>query len=138
MQEVDQNAAQMSADMQLAAKQRQVLAIAYAPGKNLFTTAFMLYMSGSSVQIFSIMMTGMALINPLKALLTVNDAFKNFEKEDGIDLKFPKLIFIGMQIVAFAVGVYNCSRMGLLPLTSADWVSYLPEGKYVEYAGAPM
>lgn len=128
----------MSADNQLAAKQRQVLAIAYGPGKNLFTTAFMLWMSGSSVQIFSIMMTGMALLNPLKAMLTVNDAFKAFEKEDGVDLRMPKLIFITCQIVAFGVGVYNCSRMGLLPLTSADWVSYLPEGNYVEYAGAPM
>jgi hypothetical protein len=42
----------ITADMHDAAVQRQVLAIAYSPGKSLFTTAFMLWMSGSSIQIF--------------------------------------------------------------------------------------
>lgn len=128
----------MSVELQLAAKQRQLMSIAYGPGKSLLTTAFMLWMSGSSVQIFSIMMTGMALINPLKGILAVNDTFKNFDKEEGMDLKIPKLIFISLQILSLAVAVYKCSTMGLLPLTAADWVSYLPEGRYVEHAGSPM
>ena len=56
------------ASKQLAAKQQQVMAMAYAPGKGIMTTAFMLWMSGSSIQIFSLMMTGMALINPINAI----------------------------------------------------------------------
>ena len=122
----------MTAEMQLAAKQRHVNNMAYAPGKNLLTTAFMLWMSGSSIQIFSIMMTGMALINPIKALFTINEPFKPFEKEEGIDLKMPKLIFASLQILALGVALYKCSTMGLLPLTSADWVSYLPKVVYKE------
>jgi hypothetical protein len=128
----------MSTEMQLAAKQRQVTALSYSPGKSLFTTAFMLWMSGTSIQIFSIMMTGMALINPLKAIATVNQTFKPFEKEEGINLYIPKLIFISLQVLSLGVAVYKCSTMGLLPLTSSDWVSYLPVKPYLEHAGIPL
>ncbi len=131
----------MTAEMQLAAKQRHVMSIAYGPGKNLLTTAFMLWMSGSSIQIFSIMMTGMALINPIKALVALNEPFKAFDKEEGVDLKMPKLIFAFFQILALGVALYKCSTMGLLPLTSADWVDYLPkviykESGYLPFSGA--
>lgn len=128
----------MPADAQLAAKQRQVMGIAYGPGKSLLTTAFMLWMSGSSVQIFSIMMTGMALVNPIKAIAGVNSTFKAFDNEEGLDLKFPKLVFLLLQLLAFGVGLYKCSTMGLLPLTSADWVSTLPISPYEASAGIPL
>ena len=58
----------VSADAEQAAKQRAVMGLAYSPAKGLLTTGFMLYMSGTSIQIFSIMTTGMALVNPLKAI----------------------------------------------------------------------
>lgn len=112
--------------------------MAYGPGKNLLTTAFMLWMSGSSIQIFSIMMTGMALFNPLKALLTMNEPFKPFEKEEGVDLKIPKVIFAFLQILSLAVALYKCSTMGLLPLTSSDWIDYLPALYYKENAMLPF
>lgn len=84
------------------------------------------------------MMTGMALINPLKAIGTMNQTFKPFEKEEGINLYIPKLIYLSLQLLAFGVAVYKCSTMGLLPLTSSDWVSYLPIKPYLEQAGIPM
>ena len=107
----------MTPEMKIVAMNRQAMNVAYGPGKQLATTAFMLWMSGSSIQIFSIMMTGrftvllssspirrclqcllylllvsshfisshlagMALLNPVKALFSVNDSFKMFEKEE--------------------------------------------------------
>ena len=128
----------MTVEMQLAAKQRNVMAISYGPGKNLFTTAFMLWMSGSSIQIFSIMMTGMALINPLKALFSINETFRAYEKEEGIDLKIPKLIFASLQVLSIGVALYKCSTMGLLPVTSADWINYLPRVTYIESGVIPL
>ena len=47
--------------------ERVAWATAQAPAKNLFMTGFMLWMSGAGVHIFSIMITGMALLNPIKA-----------------------------------------------------------------------
>lgn len=38
----------------LEAKQRQVMAIAYSPGKNLLSTAFMLWMSGENLRMLFI------------------------------------------------------------------------------------
>jgi hypothetical protein len=108
----------------------------------------------------------MALINPVKAILGTNDAFKGFgksttssdegNKEDGgsgtataaisaeaeeeghVDLRLPKLIYISIQLIALAMGLYKCSTMGLLPLTSADWTSYIPQPIYTEHAVVPL
>lgn len=123
---------EVSADKEKAAKQKQAMAVAFAPGKNLLSTAFMLWMSGSSIQIFSIMMTGMALINPIKALAQLNGTFSRFEGDGGVDTKIPKLIFIGMQVLSLAVALYKCSSMGLLPTTSADWLSNIPVNIFPE------
>ena len=124
----------MTADAAVAAKQRQAMAIAMGPGKALLSTAFMLWMSGSSIQIFSIMMTGMALINPIKAIVTLNQAFISLEKEEGVDIRLPKLIYLLLQLLSIAVALYKCSTMGLLPFTSADWTSLLPEKQYLEHS----
>lgn len=128
----------MTQDKLVQAKQRQVMNIAYGPGKGLLTTAFMLWMSGSSIQIFSIMMTGMALLNPIKALVNANEPFRPFEKEEGVDTRIAKLIYISLQVLALGVGLYKCSTMGLLPLTSADWIEYLPKVVYSEKGISPI
>ena len=129
---------QVSAEQMLQAKQRQVNAIAYSPGKNLFTTGLMLWMSGTSIQIFSIMMTGMALINPIKAIATTNQQFARFANEDGVQLSLPKLIFISLQLVSLAMALYKCYLMGLLPITSADWTGYIPAKAYLERSGSAL
>ena len=45
--------------------------MALAPGKQLPMQAFMLWMSGNSVQIFSVAITGMLMITPIKALMSM-------------------------------------------------------------------
>ena len=126
------------ADKEMAAKQKQMMATAYSPGKGLLTTGFMLWMSGNSIQIFSIMMTGMAIINPLKAIAGLNATFNRFEGEGGVDTKMAKLIFIALQVLSLAVALYKCSTMGLLPTTSVDWLSNLPVQHFVEHSSIPL
>ena len=46
--------------------------IATGPFKSLFQTAFMMWMSGSSINIFSIMITGMIIMNTLKSFFSIN------------------------------------------------------------------
>lgn len=60
-------------------RQLQVMCIAYGPGKNMLCTVFMLWMSGSSIQIFSLIMTEMAFF------FAVNDVFNAFDRGEGID-----------------------------------------------------
>ena len=44
----------------------------------------------------------------------------------GVDLTAQKLAFIGAQCVGILIVLWKLNAMGLLPLTSADWVSLLP------------
>ena len=128
----------MTVEAQTAAKQRQIMALAWSPGKSLLTTAFMLYMSGTSIQLFSIMTTGMALLTPVKAIAATQETFKEFVKEDGVDTRVPMLLYLGFQLMSLAVALYQCSRMGLLPVTSADWTSFIPQKNILEHTGIPI
>lgn len=49
--------------------------LAKSPFKNIFMTLFMAYMTGSGVQIFSIMFTGYMLYGPIATLLATNKGF---------------------------------------------------------------
>lgn len=46
--------------------------LAYSPAKSLPMNAIMLYMSGSGVQIFSMMAVGMLITGPIKGISTMN------------------------------------------------------------------
>ena len=56
---------------------------------------------------------------------TIYSTFKRFEG-DGVDTLMPTLIYIGLQLALLAVALWKCNSMGLLPMTSADWVSSIP------------
>lgn len=83
------------------------MAVATAPGSNLLMTGFMLWMSGSGINLFSMMFTGMALFNPLKAIFTVNNAFEKFS--DGqVELLLPKLIYCSLHLLALGKERHTC------------------------------
>lgn len=95
---------------------------ATSPGKSLMMNSFMMYMSGSNLNMWSISVTGMSIMNPIKSIVGLNKTFSKFEDPGGkIDLQMPKLIFILLNCVWLAVGLYKMSKMRLLPTTSADW-----------------
>lgn len=79
-------------------------------------TAIMMYMSGNSLQIFSIMMVFMAFKNPLVGLMNTNQAFERFQTESNASQVLQtKLVYVAMQILALALGVWKVNGMGLLP-----------------------
>ena len=113
--------------------------LAWSPGKNFMMTGLMLWMSGSGVHIFSIMITFYAVYNPVKSALTVNAAFARFEdaKMGGAEkarLLTSKLTFVGMNLLAMTGALYKMSLMGLLPNTPSDWVSLLAVPPNVQFS----
>lgn len=97
--------------------------MALAPVKGLPMTAIMMYMSGNSLQIFSIMMVFMAFKNPIMGILSTNQAFERFESDGNrTQMLQAKLAYVAMQIVALALGVWKVNAMGLLP-----YVPVLPD-----------
>ena len=62
------------------------------------------------------MMVAMAFKNPFMGLLATNQAFERFESEGNKGtLGMVKLVYIAMQVLALALGVWKVNQMGLLP-----------------------
>lgn len=111
-------------------KLKKAWEVALAPVKNLPMTAIMMYMTGNSLQIFSIMMVFMAFKNPIAGLLGTNQAFERFETDTNkTKMLQVKLAYVAMQLVALAVGIWKVNAMGLLPyvapspLRLCDWLT---------------
>ncbi|KAG5961118.1 hypothetical protein E4U58_004395 [Claviceps cyperi] len=115
----------LSTDEMETLKVKKAWEVALAPVKALPMTGIMMYMSGNSLQIFSIMMVFMAFKNPIMGLMATNQAFEKFhsEKNAGQILQ-TKLVYVVMQLVALAVGVWKVNSMGLLPTTRSDWLMW--------------
>lgn len=97
-------------------KLKKAWEVALAPVKSLPMTFFMMYMSGNSLQIFSIMMVFMAFKNPVVGLFGTNQAFERFESDTNkAKIVQVKLAYIAMQLVALGVGIWKVNGMGLLP-----------------------
>ncbi|OLL24242.1 ER membrane protein complex subunit 4 isoform B [Neolecta irregularis DAH-3] len=106
-------------------KVKKAWEIAIAPAKQLPMTAFMMYMSGNTVQIFSMMMTFMMFFNPVQALTTVSAHFSPLQdKNTRTRLILPRLVFILLQVAGIGLGVWKAASMGLLPTSSSDWLAW--------------
>ncbi|KAL3427423.1 hypothetical protein PVAG01_00932 [Phlyctema vagabunda] len=116
-------------------KLKKAWEVALAPVKQLPMTAIMMYMSGNSLQIFSIMMVVMAFKNPVMGLVATNQAFEKFESE-GTKGKLlqVKAVYVLMQLLALALGVWKVNGMGLLPTTRSDWLAWETAREPLEYA----
>ncbi|KAK4234704.1 ER membrane protein complex subunit 4 [Achaetomium macrosporum] len=116
-------------------KLKKAWEVALAPIKSLPMTAIMMYMSGNSLQIFSIMMVFMAFKNPFMGILSTNQAFERFETDSNRARIFQvKLAYVAMQLVALALGVWKVNSMGLLPTTRSDWLAWEAQRETLEHA----
>jgi hypothetical protein len=89
------------------------MAFARSPIGQVFMTGLMLYFSGNSIQIFSMMTLAMAFWNPSKAILSLNQAFEKFE-HPKLSLVLPKIVYVICNLALVGVAVYKCTSMGLL------------------------
>ncbi|KAJ7090390.1 endoplasmic reticulum protein [Mycena belliarum] len=121
-------------------KEKRALEFATAPAKSLPMQAFMLYMSGGGVQIFSMGIVFMLLLTPFKNLAGMNDAFAQFAPSTATNprafttLALQKLIYVACNIITLMVGLWKCRSMGLLPLGTGDWLAFETRGLAPEMA----
>ena len=83
----------------------------------------MLYMSGRSLNIFTITSTTSALVSPIRSMLNTGQAFRRLESKSS--LLQQKAAFVALNLVALGVGLYKLLSMGLLPAKAGDWTSYV-------------
>ncbi|XP_072168859.1 ER membrane protein complex subunit 4-like [Diadema setosum] len=110
--------------------------IALAPLKQLPMNLFLMYMAGSSISIFPIMMVGMMLWRPIQALMSLKATYKMLEGSPQALIQ--KIVYFIANLLGIALALYKCSSMGLLPTHSSDWLSFLEPQQRVEYSGGGM
>ncbi|KAL0254421.1 hypothetical protein SLS55_009896 [Diplodia seriata] len=116
-------------------KLKKAWELAIAPAKQLPMSAVGMYMSGNSLQIFSIMMVFMLFKNPVNAIININRTFANFETPGTSSrLLGVKLIFVATNCLALALGIWKVNKMGLLPTTRSDWLAWESERLPLERA----
>lgn len=117
--------------------EKQAWAMSTSQLQGIGMNAFMMYMVGNQLSLWTILMVGYATVKGVKGVLSAGSTFDKLPKAPGMDLTLPKLAYFGTQLLQLGVVVYKIGTMGLLPLTSADWVSLLPLRSAVEVsAGA--
>jgi len=77
--------------------------------KGIFMNVIMMFMSGNSINQFTIIIVGMLLSNPIKALKQTNEGTINY---------------IALSIAQLLVGLYKCASLGILPTTTSDWLTF--------------
>lgn len=106
--------------------------LALGPLKQVPMNLFIMFMAGNSISIFPIMMVGMLIIRPVKALFTVQQTFKGIE---GSYVFGQKIVFFLGQLVNIALALYKCQSMGLLPTHASDWLAFVEPQSRIEYSG---
>ncbi|KAG8974536.1 hypothetical protein FRC05_007168 [Tulasnella sp. 425] len=106
-------------------KEKRAWELAISPAKSLPMNAFMLYMSGNSLQIFSIGILVMLLMNPFKAVANINRVFSPFAPANSNPtslgtLSFYKVVYVACNMLTLGLGLWKCSKLGILP-TAGDW-----------------
>ncbi|XP_066597421.1 ER membrane protein complex subunit 4 [Prorops nasuta] len=106
--------------------------LALGPLKQVPMNLFIMYMAGNSISIFPIMMVGMLIIRPVKALFTLQQTFKVAEGTQAVGQKF---VYLLGQLVNIALALYKCQSMGLLPTHASDWLAFVEPQARLEYSG---
>ncbi|KAH8273019.1 ER membrane protein complex subunit 4 [Drosophila bipectinata] len=107
--------------------------LALGPLKNIPMNLFIMYMSGNSISIFPIMMVGMMLIRPIKAMFTTQVTSKMAEGAQGTGQRI--VYFLG-NLANVALALYKCHSMGLLPTHASDWLAFIqPQTRLEHYGG---
>lgn len=67
----------------------------------------MLWMTGSGINIFTIMFTVMAMVNPIKSIAQTNQQFQRFSDGGKLDLTQQKFTYVALHLVALGVGLWK-------------------------------
>ncbi|KAJ3728556.1 endoplasmic reticulum protein [Lentinula raphanica] len=115
-------------------KDKRAWDLAISPAKSLPMQFFMLYMSGSGVQIFSMGIIFMLLSSPFKNIAGMNEAFASFAPSASKNpkslstLTLQKLAYFACNLLTLGVGLWKCRSMGLLPTGTGDWLAFETRG----------
>jgi ER membrane protein complex subunit 4 len=119
----------------LARKELALRSKALEPLKQVGFMCFMLWMSGNSLQLFSIMMLVSCIYSPFQAIANVTSVFP---PNKDVDVLVPRVIYCLVYLGQLGFAAYKLDKMGLLPTHASDWSSQLQPPSYLERSIAPV
>ena len=105
--------------------------IALDPLKKLPMQAFMVWMVGSQLNLFSIMMVAMMVWQPIQAVFGIK---KQLERIRGAQCALQRLVFLLGTLLSLCLALYKFHSMGLLPTHPSDWLAYNTLPKVSNYS----
>lgn len=120
-------------------KQKKVWELAQSPLKNVGMMAFMMWMAGNTIQVFSIGVTFTGIFQPIKAIMGSGPLFARFS-DAKTETALPRLQYCAIQFGGFLFALYKLNAMGLMPTHTSDWISSLavPQAMEYSYGGSPL
>lgn len=97
-------------------KLKKAWEVAIAPAKSLPMNAIGMYMTGNTLQVFSIFMVFTLFKTPVVAMSNINNAFSRFETEaTKQQMLLVKFVYVLTNLLALGLGIWKVNAMGLLP-----------------------
>jgi len=96
--------------------------VCISPWKQLPMSAFMMYMVGNQIGIWSIMMLGMQVFRVVSSFTGLKTTSKQLEMSDNYYLQI--FIWMAGQATSLAICMWRCNSMGLLPTHPSDWLTF--------------
>jgi hypothetical protein len=94
-----------------------------------------MYMTGNTLQIFSIFMVFTLFKTPVLAVLALQRTFAPFETPGTSSrLLLAKALYVLTNMLGLALGIWKVNQMGLLPTTRSDWLAWEGERTWSERA----
>ncbi|GAA6061728.1 hypothetical protein JCM10212_000461 [Sporobolomyces blumeae] len=119
--------------------------VALAPAKSVPMQAFMMYMSGGGIQVFSVMSVWFLLKQAVGGMLGVEKVFAPYtaasKSKTSPTSDAPrsfleqKLVYLLCQVGLLLVGLWKLNSMGLLPTRESDWMAFRT---YPDYTRVPI
>ncbi|PSN69386.1 hypothetical protein BS50DRAFT_491060 [Corynespora cassiicola Philippines] len=116
-------------------KMKKAWEVAIAPAKQLPMNAIGMYMTGNTLQIFSIFMVFTLFKTPVLAVLGLQRTFAPFETPGTSGrLIGVKIVYVLTNMLMLCLGIWKVNQMGLLPTTRSDWLAWEGERTWSERA----
>jgi hypothetical protein len=98
-------------------------------------TTLGMYMTGNTLQIFSIFMVFTLFKSPVLAVLGIQRTFAPYETPGTSGrLILVKIVYILCNLLMLGLGIWKVNGMGLLPTTRSDWLAWESERTWSERA----
>ena len=94
--------------------------------------AFMMYMMGGQIGIFSIMMLGMSLFRVIGSVASLKQVSKSLESSENYYIQM--LCWILGQVAVVLLCAWKCNSMGLLPTHPSDWLTFSTPAEPSEFS----